>query len=798
MAELEQASGIIKQPLVKAVASSKFLNNINSNPESNVSKYSVYKTLELSNKAFSEAQTILDVCLLKENFPVDSLKEASEKLIYSIENNRSNADGYVTLAYIHYILANNTTALNYIKQAQQTNPDIKGVIKLVKLINKEEAEAKEDKQNYVDEIAPTRVKLSEPVRNNNSLRNAYSVSAIEIDMAGLTRIANKPQAKSYSYNEPQAKGKGSASGYVFIHSAEEMRNCILDSINHSRAYKQSFFNERALRIIQPKSNINKNDILLFKKVKDDAKEVIINDVNLEITNLLTADLGKLSIDLDRTLNKDNIYKKAFLVGKTFIDNLEQKSEMELEIYLKSREDLHELISPIIFEKKSKYTTPNSPVNKYNDLILKYEEEEKLFEDLTNLRKNYFLEKDLSLKNKIKEDFIKKLITFDHKFKDQVFDTIPAELEIRKPIKKPRVFDFLPASKQKLVDKVIDGIKSHTISNKVLSKTTSLTDTDQQAILNTIFADLSSSKFIEIPESVNFYGEIYKLERVLGGSKESVSFLMSSGNNDKIAVKVPILDSVNLAQSILDSNTLFSKEIRIQKLASMKNNNTILEIKGVIKNEQIILIVTEFAKYGTVRNIVSKIQNNNHITDEQKRLVILFILKSALVCLQFLHTERNITHYCVNPNNFFVTDNGFIKLADFGSARFGYTYNIENNTNYYTAPELLRDSVYQVSRKLDIYCFGMMIYEVLSGNSFYDYKVDETTSEGLLISILTNENPENRPILTSILRHSLFYNQIMNTSELRNIVGSLIKAISFGDEEDLVMATSDLDELSLLV
>lgn len=797
MAELEQASSIIKQPLVKAVASAKFLNNINSAPESNISKYSVYKTLELSNKAFSEAQTILDVCLLKENFPVDSLKEASEKLIYSIENNRSNADAYVTLAYIHYILANNTNALNYIKQAQQTNPDIKGVIKLIKLINKEEVEAKEGKQNYVDEIAPTRVKLSEPVRNNNNLRNAYRVSAIEIDMAGLTRVSNKPQAKSYSYNEP--KVKSSASGYVFIHSAEEMRNCILDSINHSRSYKQSFFNERALKIIQPKSNINKNDILLFKKVKDDAKEVVINDVNLEIINLLTTDLGKLSVDLDRTLNKDNVYKKSFLVGKTFIDNLEQKSEMELEIYLKSREDLHELISPIILEKKSKYTTPNSPVNKYNDLILKYDEEEKLFEDLTNLRKNYLLEKDLNLKNKLEKDFIKKLITFDHKFKDQVFDTIPSELvEIRKPMKKPRIFDFLPASKQKLVDKVIDGIKSHTISNKVLSKITSLNDTDQQAILNTIFADLSSSKFIEIPQSVNFYGEIYRLEKILGGSKESISFLMSSSNNDKIAVKVPILDSVNLAQSILESNTLFSKEIRIQKLASIKNNNNILELKGVIKNEQLILIVTEFAKYGTVRNIVSKIQNHNNITDEQKRLVILFILKSALVGLQFLHTERNITHYCVNPNNFFVTDNGFIKLADFGSARFGYTYNIENNTNYYTAPELLRDSIYQVSRKLDIYCFGMMIYEVLSGNSFYDYKVDETTSEGLLISILTNENPENRPILTSILRHSLFYNQIMNTSELRNIVGSLIKAISFGDEEDLVMATSDLDELSLLV
>lgn len=795
MAEFQQSLGIAKPSNLKVVASAKFINSINEVKDKATSKYSAYKTLELSNKSFSDAQVILDLCLAKENFPVDKLKEASEKFIYSVENNRSNSDAYVNLAYIHYVLGNNSIALNYIKQAQQTNSDVKGVIKLIKLINKEEVESKQIKQEIENDLTPTKVKLSAPVKNNNALRNAYSVSAIDLDIASLSRVENKPKIRNYAY--PEAKSK-SSSGYVFIHSAEEMRNCILDSIDRGRGYKQSFFNERALRVIQPKSNINKNDAILFKKVKDDAKEVVINDINIEITNLIQDNIAKLSTDLDKTLNKDNIYKKAFLIGQNFVDNLEHKSEIELEIYLKSREDLYEVICPIIFEKKSKYSTSSSPINKYSELVLKYNNESKLFAELNNLRSSYYLEKNIDLKSKFKDDFIFKLIELDPKLKDKTFDSLPSEESLVHHIKKPRMFDFLPASKQKLVDKVIDGIKSHTITNKVITKLPSLNDPAQQAILDNIFVDLSLSKFIEIPETISFYGNIYKLEKILGGSKESFSFLMISDNNEKIAVKVPILDSSNLEQSISEANKDFSKEIRVQKLAMTKNNTNILEIKGVVKNDHSILIVTEFADYGTIGNFINKLHTHEHITEEQKNLVLLFLLKSSLVCLQYLHTERNMSHYCVNPNNFFITSQGVIKLGDFGSAKFGSEHNLEHNNNYYNAPELLRDSVYPISKKLDIYCFGMMIYEVLSGNTFYDYKPDETTSEGLLVSTLTNENPENRPILTYILRHSLFSSQIYNTSELRNIVASLIKAINFGDEEDLVIATSDLDELSLLI
>ncbi|MGE5488975.1 MAG: bifunctional serine/threonine-protein kinase/formylglycine-generating enzyme family protein [bacterium] len=94
------------------------------------------------------------------------------------------------------------------------------------------------------------------------------------------------------------------------------------------------------------------------------------------------------------------------------------------------------------------------------------------------------------------------------------------------------------------------------------------------------------------------------------------------------------------------------------------------------------------------------------------------LKAALQiarALGHIH-ERKIIHRDIKPENIHVTANGVVKLMDFGIAksedvsltRTGFTL----GTPYYMAPEQVRGEAPTV--QMDIYAFGVMTFELLTG------------------------------------------------------------------------------------
>lgn len=153
-------------PSVKMVASNNFLDTLNNLKETTV-KERDNKRNDNSIELLEQAKEIIEQCVVSGNFNLDSLKDAAEKLINSIEYNRQNGDAYISLANIFYVLGNNQASLKYLRIAKSLNTNIEEVDNLIEIISSESInkvksvsveEQKNDKNNLHKELP--KVKLS--------------------------------------------------------------------------------------------------------------------------------------------------------------------------------------------------------------------------------------------------------------------------------------------------------------------------------------------------------------------------------------------------------------------------------------------------------------------------------------------------------------------------------------------------------------------------------------------------------------------------------------------------------------
>ncbi|MDD5631444.1 MAG: serine/threonine-protein kinase, partial [Methylococcales bacterium] len=106
----------------------------------------------------------------------------------------------------------------------------------------------------------------------------------------------------------------------------------------------------------------------------------------------------------------------------------------------------------------------------------------------------------------------------------------------------------------------------------------------------------------------------------------------------------------------------------------------------------------------------------------------FIITGIGNALAYAH-ENNIVHRDIKPGNVIITDNGIVKVLDFGIAskvnenkgdetKFG-GHELGALTVAYASPEMQKD--YPPDPRDDIYAFGCVIYEILTGKQFYKQK-----------------------------------------------------------------------------
>ncbi|AGK97318.1 Stk1 family PASTA domain-containing Ser/Thr kinase [Clostridium pasteurianum] len=178
-------------------------------------------------------------------------------------------------------------------------------------------------------------------------------------------------------------------------------------------------------------------------------------------------------------------------------------------------------------------------------------------------------------------------------------------------------------------------------------------------------------------------------------------------NRFVAVKV-------LKDELASDKEFVEKFKREASSAASLSSNNIVNTYDVGTENNINYIVLEYIKGKTLKQIITEEGNLSW----KKAVNISRQIASALDCAH----KNNIVHRDIKPHNILVTEDGIVKVADFGIAKASDSVTITNSNKimgsaHYLSPEQAKGIV--VDGRTDIYSLGIVIYEMLTGKVPYD-------------------------------------------------------------------------------
>lgn len=159
---------------------------------------------------------------------------------------------------------------------------------------------------------------------------------------------------------------------------------------------------------------------------------------------------------------------------------------------------------------------------------------------------------------------------------------------------------------------------------------------------------------------------------------------------------------------LDETFVERFKVEARSAASLSHAN-VVNIYDVGNDGRIHYIVMELLEGKTLKDYI---QEKGILTNPE----ILRISLGVALALEHAH-NNHIVHRDIKPQNIIITNDGKVKVADFGIARIATEQTIEMQENasgsvYYIAPEQARGG-YQ-DHKSDIYSLGITMYEMATG------------------------------------------------------------------------------------
>ena len=190
-------------------------------------------------------------------------------------------------------------------------------------------------------------------------------------------------------------------------------------------------------------------------------------------------------------------------------------------------------------------------------------------------------------------------------------------------------------------------------------------------------------------------------------------------------------------------------------------------------------------------IMEYLPNGNlyHFMKTRKKLIetshVASIMKDLISAVYYLHNMiPPIIHRDIKPENILLSENGTIKLTDFGWSNY-IEYSGEERMTFcgtplYLAPEMLMRTGHDCN--VDIWCVGVLLFELLSGRPPFIAKDKPTLMENIikgkinwsninidddgknLIEMILKKDPKMRPSLKEIINHRFFKKYWKNPEE----------------------------------
>ncbi len=261
-----------------------------------------------------------------------------------------------------------------------------------------------------------------------------------------------------------------------------------------------------------------------------------------------------------------------------------------------------------------------------------------------------------------------------------------------------------------------------------------------------------------------------------GSFGKVSLVRHNNTGSQYAIKqISKLDKNNQ-----EGKLYFRREIEIMYKIHQAN---IVRLFNHFEDNEYCYFVMEYIENGNLFSQPTWKNNHCFTSDDVAK-----IIKEVICAVYYLHNmDPPIIHRDIKPENVLIDKNGVIKLTDFGWSNYVDSNEIRKTycgTPVYLAPEMIKENGHD--EHLDIWCIGVLLFELLTGNvPFKGKDIDSlnnnilslkiswpkdinTVAKNLILKILKLE-PTERISLRDMLKHPFFRTKLNNDNLEKDLI-----------------------------
>lgn len=208
------------------------------------------------------------------------------------------------------------------------------------------------------------------------------------------------------------------------------------------------------------------------------------------------------------------------------------------------------------------------------------------------------------------------------------------------------------------------------------------------------------------------------KNMLGNRYELLEKIGEGGMAEVYKAKCHILNryvAIKILKNEFANNEDFVKKFQTEaRAAGSLSDSRIVNIYDVGNEDNINYIVMEYIKGKTLKEVINEKGKIEYI----RAIEIAIGIAKALECAH----KNDIIHRDIKPHNIMITEEGNVKVTDFGIARVS-NFSTITNTNkvvgsaHYFSPEQARGTI--VDCRSDIYSLGILMYEMVTGKVPYD-------------------------------------------------------------------------------